>query len=71
MHMGRERNVLRWDARYWPLAERLARVESVLAALAEPRGQRERERLEHLVREREDLQRHIQALGPSPRAKMG
>jgi len=71
MHMGRERNVLRWDAHYWPLAERLARVEGALAASGEPKGQRERERLEHLVREREDLQRRIQALGPSPRAKMG
>ena len=41
------------------------------AGLAEPKGARERERLEQLTRERADLQRKLQALGPSPSAKMG
>jgi hypothetical protein len=71
MNMGRERGILRWELHHALLAQRLARVEETLAGLAEPKGVRERERLEQLTREREDLQCKLQALGPSPSAKMG
>ena len=71
MNMGRERGILRWELQRSLLAQRLARVEETLAGLAEPKGARERDRLEQLTREREDLQRKLQALGPSPSAKMG
>jgi hypothetical protein len=71
MNMGRERGILRWELHHSLLAQRLARIEETLAGMAEPKGQRERERLEQLTREREDLQRKLQALGPSPSAKMG
>ena len=76
MHAGRERNVLRWEAHHALLTKQLAEVEETLAALAalgEPNGphERERERLEHLRRERDELQMRLQQLGPSPEAKMG
>ncbi len=71
MHPGRERNILRWQAQHALLSEQLARVEEALATAGEPRGQRERERLEHLLREREELQWRLQQLGPSPEAMMG
>jgi len=71
MHAGRERNVLRWEAHHALLTKRLAEVEEALAALGEPKGPRERERLEHLQREHDELQMRLQQLGPSPEAKMG
>jgi hypothetical protein len=71
MNMGRERGILRWELHHSLLTQRLARVEETLEGMAEPKGARERERLEQLTREREDLQRKLQALGPSPSAKMG
>jgi hypothetical protein len=71
MNMGRERGILRWELHHSLLARRLAHIEETLAGLGEPKGARERERLEQLTREREDLQRKLQALGPSPSAKMG
>jgi hypothetical protein len=78
--MGRERDVLRWDVHHWLLARRLDDVEAQLAGLAgsdAPPGPRERDRerhdsqLDNLLRERAELQQRLQALGPSPRAKMG
>jgi hypothetical protein len=71
MHAGRERNILRWEARHAMLSKRLAEINEALAALGEPNGPRERERLEHLERERDEFQRRLQELGPSPSAKMG
>jgi hypothetical protein len=67
MKMGRERNVLRWDIRASRLRERLERVERALAASPAPSG----ERAAQLAREGAALQRQLQQLGPSPRAKMG
>jgi len=46
MHAGRERNVLRWEAHHALLTKRLAEVDEALAALGEPKGPRERERLD-------------------------
>jgi hypothetical protein len=71
MNLGRERGILRWQLHHSMLTQRLARIEETLAGMAEPKGPRERERLEQLTRERADLQRRLQALGPSPSAKMG
>jgi hypothetical protein len=71
MHAGRERNVLRWEAHHSMLARRLAEVNAALAALGSPMGPRERERLEHLQREHDELDWRLQQLGPSPSAKMG
>lgn len=34
MHMGRERGVMRWDARHWILSDRLDQVESRLTRLS-------------------------------------
>ncbi len=34
MHMGRERGVMRWDARHWMLTDRLEHVEARLARLS-------------------------------------
>ena len=33
MHMGRERGVMRWDARHWMLTDRLEQVEARLTRL--------------------------------------
>lgn len=74
MHAGRERNVMRWEVRHERLAQQLAETNVALAALlasGEPQGQRERDRLEHLRQKRDDLERQLQQLGPSPGAKMG
>ncbi len=71
MHPGRERNVLRWDVYHARLRGRLAEVDEALTALGEPRGPRDRERLESLRRQRDDLERQLRQLGPSPSAKMG
>jgi hypothetical protein len=74
MHAGRERNVVRWEVHHERLSRQLAETIAALAALeptGEPQGQRDRERLEQLQHKRDDLQRRLQALGPSPSAKMG
>jgi hypothetical protein len=67
MKMGRERNVLRWDIHASLLRERLERVERALGAAPAPAG----DRAAQLAREAAALQRQLQQLGPSPRAKMG
>jgi hypothetical protein len=71
MKMGRERAVLRWDVRSALLTQQLARAERQLATFEEPAGARERERVARLTQEIEQIRRELQALGPSPRAKMG
>jgi len=71
MKMGRERNVLRWDAHVALLRDRIARVEAALLALGEPTAPAERERAGQLGAELTDLRRRLRGLGPSPRAKMG
>ncbi len=71
MHAGRERNILRWDAHRAILTSRLEQVERTLAALPEPKGPRERERLESLLGERGQLRQRLLSLGPSPTPKMG
>jgi hypothetical protein len=71
MPMGRERAVLRWNARA-SLAEReLARVAAALSELANPATPEERQRRAELEVEREEALSRLRALGPSPRAKMG
>lgn len=71
MHPGRERNILRWQAQHTLLRERLEWVNEALAAAGEPRGPRERERLENLQREHDELEWRLQQLGPNPEAMMG
>jgi hypothetical protein len=71
MPAGRERNVLRWEARHALLSKQLAEVNAALAAVGEPKGPRERERLASLQRERDDLLQASQQLGPAPSPKMG
>jgi len=71
MKMGRERAVLRWDIHTSLLQQRITRMEQQLAALDQPTGPRERERAARLAADLEDLRHRLQALGPSPRAKMG
>lgn len=69
--MGRERAVLRWDIHDSLLQERIARAEQALVSLGNPANPRTRERAAHLTAELANLQRQRDALGPSPRAKMG
>jgi hypothetical protein len=72
MKMGRERNVLRWDAHVALLRDHIARTEAALLALGEqPATSGERERAAQLGAELADLRRRLRGLGPSPRAKMG
>ena len=78
MHPGRERNVLRWEVRHEQLrrqlAETCAALEAALVSSGEPQGTSERERVERLQqlrRQRDDVQRRLQELGPFPGAKMG
>ncbi len=68
MWMGRERGIIRWDIHFSLLTMRLRRAEAALQALGERENGNKRARLEAEVR---DLQRQLNALGPSPRAKMG
>lgn len=69
MKMGRERNVLRWDAHAALLRDHIARTEAALLALGEPTAPGERAAQLHA--ELADLRRRLRGLGPSPRAKMG
>ncbi|MFI5274247.1 MAG: hypothetical protein ACHQ4H_14530 [Ktedonobacterales bacterium] len=72
MKMGRERGILRWEIHETLLRDALARAEGELAALGrDPAGPRDEERARTLTGERAALQRRLQALGPSPKAKMG
>ena len=66
--MGRERAIIRWDVHYQMLLEDVQRLERALAA---PEGQ-EAKASEKPARERlAELRSKLQAMGPSPKAKMG
>lgn len=71
--MGREREILRWEAHHTLLSDAIARAEAELAALLaeEARTERDRERAHALAEQLDDLRRRRRALGPSPKAKMG
>lgn len=71
--MGREREILRWEAHDTLLGDAVARAEDELAALPpqNARKDRERDRARALVEQIEDLRRRRRELGPSPKAKMG
>lgn len=69
--MGHERNVQRWDIHVALLREQLATVDAQLAALDHSAAARQREQLAQLIHARADLNARLEALGPSPRAKMG
>src|SRR5690242_9567507 len=72
MKMGRERNVLRWDAHAALLQDHIARTEAALLTLGEQSATpAERERAAQLGAELVNLRRRLRGLGPSPRAKMG
>jgi hypothetical protein len=74
MHMGREREIQRWEIHDALLAEAIARAEAELAALPPDEAGRtepERERARTLFDQIEDLRLRRHALGPSPKAKMG
>lgn len=71
MKMGRERAVLRWDIRASLLRDQIERSERSLAALGPATGQRDRDKRARLERELIALRGRLDALGPSPRAKMG
>lgn len=72
MWMGRERGVLRWDVHATLLTNELEQAQAALAALppldATPAM---REQRQHLMQECVRLRHRLDALGPSPRAKMG
>lgn len=71
--MGREREILRWEAHDTLLGDAIARAENELAALPpeDTRTGRERDRARALVEQIEDLRRRRRELGPAPTAKMG
>lgn len=71
--MGREREILRWEAHDTLLGDAIARAEAELAALPpeDAHTGHERERARALAAEIKDLRRRRRELGPSPKAKMG
>ncbi|HKS70732.1 MAG TPA: hypothetical protein VJQ45_09940 [Ktedonobacterales bacterium] len=71
--MGREREILRWEAHDTLLGDAIARAEDELAALPaeDTRSGRERDRAHALAEQIDDLRRRRRELGPSPKAKMG
>lgn len=71
--MGREREILRWEAHNALLSDAIARAEAELAALPaeEAPTERDRERAHALAEQLDDLRRRRRALGPSPKARMG
>ncbi len=74
MHMGREREILRWEIHDALLADAITEAEAELAALPPDdalRTERERERAHTLAEQIVDLRRRRHALGPNPKAKMG
>lgn len=71
MKMGRERAVLRWDIRASLLRGQIERAERALAELGPAAGQRDRDKRARMERELATLRDRLNALGPSPRAKMG
>lgn len=74
MHMGREREIVRWEIHDTLLAEAMAEAAAELAALPQDdaaRTERERERARNLAEQIDDLGRRRRALGPNPKAKMG
>jgi hypothetical protein len=73
MHMGREREIVRWEVHESLLTDAIARAEAELAALPPEaaRGERERARALALHDQLAELRRRRHDLGPSPRAKMG
>ncbi|HLW01317.1 MAG TPA: hypothetical protein VKT82_21865 [Ktedonobacterales bacterium] len=64
--MGRERAIIRWEVRQQMLLEELHRLEQALAAPPEQEPS-EKPAPERLA----ELRAKLQALGPSPKAKMG
>ena len=71
MKIGRERDVLRWDAHASLLRARLTAAERERAALEDSTSGRDQQRLRALEREVIEVRRLLDRLGPSPRAKMG
>lgn len=72
MWMGRERGVLRWEVRASLLTEKLEQAQAALAALPQADDTSAvREQRQHLTEQCAQLRRRLEALGPSPRAKMG
>lgn len=71
--MGREREILRWEAHDTLLGDAIARAEDELASLPpeDARTSSEGEQARALAGQIEDLRRRRRELGPSPRAKMG
>jgi hypothetical protein len=64
--MGRERAIIRWDVHRQMLLEELQRLERARPASAEEAVAAERVQ-ERLL----ELRARLQAMGPSPQAKMG
>ena len=69
---GRERNIMRWEARVSLLREQIARLDERLARLGTANGSSPAAaQREGLMAQRADLARELDAMGPDPRAKMG
>ncbi len=71
MPMGRERAVLRWDARTAQLRLELDRIDRELARTDSASSSAASERRARLEHERASALSRLRALGPSPHAKMG
>ena len=75
MKMGRERTILGWDIHAAVLKLQIEQVESELAEAQKKRPAAEpantRGRAAWLTARLAELQHQLQALGPSPRARMG
>ncbi|HEY7126023.1 MAG TPA: hypothetical protein VH540_18865 [Ktedonobacterales bacterium] len=68
--MGRERTVLIWEAHHQMLTDELRQVEQRLAA-RERTSPPDEAQIAALRERARELRAKLQALGPSPRAKMG
>lgn len=74
MPTGRERNILRWELHAYLIEQQIAQIDEQLAqqrdALA-PADEAQAAQRARLEQARITLQKQLDALGPSPKAKMG
>lgn len=74
MKMGRERGILRWDIRASLQTERIGKLQAEINALVRSAPSTKpgaAERLAQLTSDLHEARARLDALGPSPRAKMG
>lgn len=71
MPSGRERNILRWELHAYLLQQQLNQIDEELAGHQGPLTASEEDHRARMENARITLQKQLDALGPSPKAKMG